>query len=301
MLEGKPRINVKDIAPILESDRNSTSKRLGEAFTFGYVEKPQIRKRSYQNLKEYMYFMRLENPLDAFEIYSTNGTVTYQAVMGGSVNFWMITDEKADPPGDVVAEGPRSDYYVAFAPDVTWETAFTRIYEKINDFDPASYTPQGIIENHWNESTVWDREDEMLYISFQFDLRKKLTPVMKENLISGEKLYKWFDQLDQNCTVFTRFFPEKITAYDPYLFMIETAYDDFIIDLFSQFPTSTMFFRVGDSLFCYCYVKRAYIKRVVSPVTTIKDLRMLFMLKMLSKKGYISDWQHSSIEYCWYR
>lgn len=301
LLEDKPRINVKNIASVLESDRHSASKRLKEAFAFGYVEKPQIRKRSYQNMKEYMYFVRLDNPLEAFEIYGSNGKVVYQAVMGGYANFWIIAKEELAVDGHVVVKGLRSDYYVAYAPDVTWDTAFTRIYAKIDDFDPAAYTPRGVITNHWHEPAAWDEEDEKLCSAFQYDLRKKLAPVMKENLVSGEKLYKWFDHLNQTCTVFTRFFPERIAAYDPYLFMIDTPYDDFVIDLFSQFPTSTMFFKVGSNLFCYCNVKKTYVKQVAPPVTDIKDLKILFMLKMLSKKRFISDWWHASIEYYGYR
>lgn len=47
---------------------------------------------------------------------------------------------------------------------------------------------------------------------------------------------------------FTRYFPEGAKAYDPYLFVFETDYEDFIVDLFSELPTSTFFFKVSDKL-----------------------------------------------------
>lgn len=290
------RINVKNVASLLDSDRHSTSNRLAEAFDLGYVSKPQTRKRSYQNLKEYLYFVRDDNPLDAFELYTRCEDVMYQAVLGGPVTIMIQTREEMNVRGDVFLAGVRSDYFVSLAPDLTWDEAFKKIHRKIEKFDPEMYKFQGKIENHWNESVEWDREDEKLFSAFQYDLRKKLTPIMKENLISGEKIYKWFNRLDETCTVFTQFFPEGVTAYEPCLCMMDTDYEDFIVDLFSQFPTSVMFFKVRNTLFCHLWVKKSHL-RVQTPLKSVEELEIPFIFRTLQKKKYVSKWWYSSIQY----
>lgn len=297
LLGGKPRINVKEVASILDSDRHSASNRLKEAFTLGYVLRPQVRKRSYQNMEEYMYFMQCDNPLDTFEKYGNDESVMYRAVMGGPVNFWMITTEERNIDDDVVVKGLRSDYYVAVAPEITWDDSITRIHAKINEFDPETYSPQKKIQTHWNEFIEWDEEDEKIFDAFQYDLRRKLTPIMKENLISGEKIYKWLDRLNETCTMYTQFFPEGISNYDPYVLMVDTPYEDFIIDLFSQFPTSTMFFRVHNHLFCYISVRKTCVKKVTGPLRSIEDLEVPYILRVLEQKRYIENWWYSSVEY----
>jgi len=301
LVDSKPRINVKDVASILDSDRHSTSNRLKEAFTLGYVLKPQVRKRSYQNMKEYMYFLQCENPLDTFEKYRNDETVVYQAVMGGPTNLWMITTKERDVDGSIMVKGLRSDYYVACAPEVTWEDSIAKIHTKISQFDPELYYPQKRIQTHWNEFIQWDEEDEKLFDAFQYNLRRKLTPIMKENLISGEKIYKWFDRLNETCTMYTQFFPEGIGNYDPYVLVVDTHYEDFVIDLFSQFPTSTLFFRVQDHLFCYLSVRKACLKKIAGPIKSIEDLKIPFILRILNQKGYISTWWYSSLEYYCHR
>lgn len=296
LLENQPRTNVKFIASILDSDRHSASKRLKEFFSHGYALKPQIRKRSYKNMEEYMYFLQCENPQDAFEKYSNCEEVRYLAVLGGSPNFWMISREPLDV-GAAVTEGPRSDYIVPLAPEVTWDDAFRKIRTRIEEFNPETYQPRNVVQTHWNEFTEWNDEDEKLYNAFQYDLRRKLSPVMKENLISGEKIYKWFDRLGETCTVFTHFFPDGIDSYDPYLLTIDTEYEDFILDLLSRFPTTSMFFKIGERLFCSCSIKRTYLKRVAGPVNGIEDLEIPLIFKILKNRGYVTTWSSLSIEY----
>jgi len=60
-LDEDPRIQMKDLSTILGVNRNSASKLVEKAFEQEYVMIPQIRKRSYANLKEYVYLANYEN------------------------------------------------------------------------------------------------------------------------------------------------------------------------------------------------------------------------------------------------
>lgn len=296
LLRGKPRTSTKNVASFLESDRRSASNRLKEAFSLGYVLKPRVEKRSYQNLKEHVYFLQHRNPLEAFEAYKDLEGVRFCAVLGGPATFWMITTEDLEAQNTMV-KGLRSDYHVAFAPEIGWDDALRVIHKKIEAFKPEYYLPRRMIQTHWNKLTEWDEEDEKLFCAFQHDLTKKLNPIMKENLISGQKIYEWFKRLNETCTVYTQFFPEGISAYEPYVFAMETDYEDFVIDVFSQFPTSPLFFRTGQTLFCSSHVKSGYMKKTAGPMERVEELGIPFILKTLQKKGYISRWWYSSVEF----
>lgn len=55
---GNPRIYAKDVASILHVDPRAASRRMTEAYDLGYVSKLQVRMRSYENTKEYVYFVK---------------------------------------------------------------------------------------------------------------------------------------------------------------------------------------------------------------------------------------------------
>ncbi len=294
-----PRINIKDIASVLGVNRNAASKILREAFDQGFVLKPQIRKRSYANLKEYIYFVNCSYPFDSYRQYSTNNDVVYHAVMDGFANFWLVSYKKIDIDGAIVIHGPRSDYLVAYAPDHSWETAMQIMRDKVRKFNPEHYEPQSLIKTRFDETIEWDSEDEILYGEFKYDVRKPLTPVMKKHLISGQKIYAWLKRLPQCCTIFPRFFPLSIAGYDPYLFMFETAYEDFIIDLFSELPTSSLFFKIGNTLFLYGNVDRSSLRKVGIDMSDVSQLHIPLLVDHLLKKGILQNESHAIIAYHW--
>lgn len=292
------RIKVKEISSALRINRNAASRRLREAFELYYVLTPQIRKHSYANLKEYMYFINCKYPFDLYEQYRKDPDVIYHAVMGGFANLWVISKKKIDIKGDILFEGYRSDYYIAYAPHQSWRKAVQIMRKKVEQFNPDEYTPKNTIKTHWDESILWSTEDEILYREFKYNMRKNLSPVMKKHLISGQKIYEFLDKTAECCTIFTRYFPETISAYDPYLFIFETDYKDFIIDLFSELPTASFFFKVSDHLFVYTDVDRQLLRNV-GLNTEISRLHIPLLVRDLFKKDIITNEAHAIIEYHW--
>jgi predicted transcriptional regulator len=294
-----PRINIKEIATILGLNRNAASKIVREAFDQGYVLKPQIRKRSYENLKEHIYFVNCSYPFDSYKQYSTDTDVVYHAVMDGFSNLWIVSRKEIEVEGSVVIEGPHSDYLVAYAPNHSWETAMRIMRDKVKKFDPDEYEPKRLIKTRFTETISWDDEDEILFGEFKYDLRKPLTPVMKNHLISGQKIYSWLRRLSECCTVFPRYFPFSITGYDPYLFKFETAYEDFIIELFSELPTSSLFFKVGNTLFLYGNVDRSSLRKVGLDMSDVSQLHIPLLVDYLLGEGILTNEAHAIIAYHW--
>lgn len=299
LLNKNSRIKVKDAARVLGLNRSAASNRMNEAFNLGYVTKPQVRLRSYKNTMEYTYFIRSKHPFRLFKNYVKDMNVVYHAKMGGFAHLWITSKEKMDITGDIVAEGYRSDYYVAHAPNHTWKDAIKVMQKKVETFNPDHYKPKGYIQTHWHEPIEWGAESEALFSYFKYDLRKDITPVMRKNLISARRVYEWLEQLPHSCTVFTRYFPNGIDSYDPYLFMLETDYEDFIIDLFSELPTSSFFFKVSDKLFSLTRVERKSLRSTALDMSEINQLYIPHMIDALEERGILKSEDHATVECHW--
>jgi hypothetical protein len=119
---------------------------------------------------------------------------------------------------------------------------------------------------------------------------------MKKYKVSRDELHNWFNKLPECCTVFTAYYPNTLSAYEDYLFMFETDYDDFVIDLFSQFPTTAFFFKVSDKLFVYSHIAKPYIRNT----DFIKNLNGLYiphLMVELLEKGIVKSKARVELEY----
>jgi hypothetical protein len=249
-----PRITQKDIAVMMDLDSRTIANRINEASEFEYIIGAQARKRSYQNLREYMYLVKCENPEMLYLKYREDQNIIYQVKTVGISNLWIIAKEKIDIDGDILVEGQRSDYYISHPPDHSWETAIEIMKKKSEIFKPQYATPRNYIQTHFDKTIKWAPEDELLYRYFKYNLRKPFKPPIKEHGIWERNIYNFLERLPETCTVFTDYYPDSLSAYDPYLFMFETDYEDFIIELFSELPTTSSFFKVSDKLFAHIHI-----------------------------------------------
>ncbi|MBU7019212.1 MAG: hypothetical protein HXS44_17005 [Theionarchaea archaeon] len=295
-----PRISINDVASILHVDRNTASNRMEEALDLEFIGGPHIRKRSFSNLREYVYFGKFDDPEESYLHYREDENVVFLAMMDGFADLWITSTRELKIEGDTIIGGTRSDYYGAFAPDHTWETAKRLMKKKVDKFDPADYEPMNLIDTHWNEVAEWDAEFEILYRELKYNLRKKQTPIRKKYLISGSKIQKWFERLPEYCTIITSYFPEGYRNYDPYFLIVETDYEDFVIDLFSELPTSSFFFKISDKLFIYIFANKYFLLgNANDPASELSKLFLRILVKNLLKKGIIRSESHARLEcYC---
>jgi hypothetical protein len=270
-------------------------KRFEEAYNHQYIVGPQIRKRSYENLKEYVYFVNCEVPERLFIEYRENQNVIYHAKAAGFCDLFVIAKEKMDINGDIVIEGYRSDFYVSYAPDSTWDNALRTMREKVEGFVPSEYVEKNLIKNHLEQSIRWNRDCEILYKYFKYDLRKPIEHVAEDQGVYRWDIYRWFDRLSETCTIFTDYFPDGMLVYDQYLFMFETDYEDFIIELFSELPASTTFFKVSKKLFTYIHIPKGYARNTDFHKAS-KILYLPLLILNLLDRGIIKDKEHTIVE-----
>ena len=290
-----PRITKTTISETLGVTRGTVERRMREAFEKDYISRPDIRKKSFKNLKEYMYFIRCKEPEILYLKYREDMNVVFHSQMAGFCDLWVISKKKMKIKGEILLEGYRSDYYTSYAPDHSWEAGLQNMRKMVDDFDPDNYTPQGIIQTHFNETIEWDEEDDILFGYFKYNLRRKFSPIFEKHQIHSNRIYRFLERLPDCCTIVTSYYPESLSAYDPYLFMFETDYEDFIIDLFSELPTSVSFFKVSDKLFVLAYISKPFVRSKDLQVSNRYYLPLL--IAELSKKKILKSKAHAIGEY----
>ena len=300
LFDETPRIQIKDIREVLGGSRGTVRKRIKEAFDLGCIVGPHIRKRSFKNFVERVYIIKCEDPFELHEKYKKDKDVVYHAIMKGFADFLAISKKKLTIDGDILVEGFRSDYRFSYAPNCSWEYSIQDMQNKVKNFRPEEYIPQGLIETHWNESIKWDKKDELLFDELKYNVRMPLESLVKDKLhIGSGRAYEWLERLPECCTIFTCYFPETIAAYDPYLFMFDTDYEDFIVDLFSRLPTTTSFFKVSDKLFVDVHIDRGFMRNANSLKPNINALAIPLMVRDLVKRGILKTQADAIVRYYW--
>ena len=294
IMSATPRVTLKNLAVMLDLDWRTIANRIKEAQELQYIIGPQIRKRSYLNMREYMCFINCENPELLYLKYREDQNIIYQVKTIGFCNLWITAKEKISIDGDILVEGWRSDYFVSLPPDHSWETAMEIIRKKIKIFKPQHAIPQYYIKTHFDKEIEWTPQDELLFRYFKYGLRKPITSAVRELGIWEHKIYNFLERLPEPCTVFTDFYPESLSAYDPYLFMFETDYEDFIIDLFSELPATSSFFKVSNKLFVnICVPDRLF--RIVD--SNPSELSIPLLALDLKEQGIIRNKDYVVPEY----
>jgi predicted transcriptional regulator len=298
LLNEKPRIQYTEIAEELDVEIRTASSRLREAIEDGYIAGPQIRKKSFSNFKTYVYLVNSSNSLQSFREYIKDSHVLYHEIMEGFCNVRVVSDMKLDIDGTILG-GVSSDYYVSYPPDQPWKASIDNMWNMVRKFNPRDYTPKGYITTHWDETAEWSEQDEILFLEFKYDLRKPLQPLWEKNGIYMGKIKDFLESLPKYCAISTSYFPLTMNAYNSFLYTFETDYEDFIIDLFSQLPTTCWFQRVSNTLICHVWTLREPVKKVTAHLENIPGIQIPLLVETLVNKGIVKKENRARKEYYW--
>ena len=295
-----PRIKISFLWKKLKLKHKTTARnRLKEALSLGYIMGPEIRKKSYGNLIEHMCYFNCEDPEELFEKLKGIKNIFYHNIMDGFANFRIISDKEISVDGDILVKGPRSNYYISFAPDHSWEEAIRIMLKMMKRFDPDLYTPKNILQTLWNETVTWTKIDEILFREMKYNFRKFYTPIMQKYNIHKYNIDQWLKKVPECCTIATGYFPKTIKEYDPYIFMFETDYEDFVIDLFSQLPTTSWFYMVADKLFTQIWVERGSMRNIDHLTRGIGTVHMRLLVKDLLKRKIVKSKKRAAVACYW--
>lgn len=251
---------------------------------------PVLRRRSFLNFRERIYFVRVDDPHSLYEQLKKSKDILYYSVQTGFADFQIITEHPLSLKLDIVLSGERSNYFVSVPPCCTFEESILRIENRLEKVSKSTRIPSPLIYQK-KSYAPWDELDEAIYRAICNDLRKPFAHIMKSTGSYSNKLMDWMRRRDKFGNTITMFFPEGESSYQLSLFCINMSrrYDWILIDLFSQLPTSSVFYRI----------KRKVIMCIYLPFFPSPDARIIVrsVLSKLQKKELVKSYTNSIVEY----
>ena len=281
-----PRISLSEIGRQMGIDRRTATAWWKLAVENRIIIPPILRKKSFLNFREYVYFLKVKDPHKLFKKLMDNKDITYYTVQTGFSNFAITAKKEIDPPGEIIFSGQRSDWLVSVPPACTYEQAAQRISQKLDNIIDDDPQPSPLMY-HDTVYEPWDEKDEVIYEELHDNMRKPFLPIMKTHTIYSDKIMNWIKERDTFGQTFTFYYPEGEGAYLPVMYAMKTEYDSLIIDLFSQLPVTSVFYRLRDLFFMTLYIP--------FPLFARSLVRMV--LSRLQESGLIEDYDNAIIEY----
>jgi hypothetical protein len=98
---------------------------------------PIFRRKSFQNFREYFYFLNLKHPHQLFEKLHDTKDIIYFSVQTGFINFQIISKVPLPQFEDcAILNGFCSDYYVTVPSECSFNHSISRIEEKMKILIP---------------------------------------------------------------------------------------------------------------------------------------------------------------------
>jgi hypothetical protein len=294
----KPRFRPHHVSKEMRLRPSSVASRLKEAIEKEYIAGPQIRKKSFSNLKSYVNFVDSDDPVELYQRCREDKNVIHNAILDGFCNFRVVSEKPMNIKGSVLG-GVLPDYVLSRPPDHPWGTAINIMHDLVREFNPEDYIPKYYITNHWNETVEWSEEHEILYREFKYDLRKLLDPLVRKYGISISRIRNFLEQLPTYCIIFTCYYRESLPTYDEYVHVLETDYEDFIIDVFSQLPATCWFYKVEDKLIAHLQIKTRPLRKKGGQIKGVTRLHIPLLVKDMMKKGIVKSEAHGTFKCFW--
>ena len=243
-----PRIPKTQMARALKINPDTLRIWYDEAVQKRIIILPIFRRKSFENFREYFYFLNHPHPHQLFEELHEAKDITYFSVQTGFINFQIISKTPLPQFEDcAVFKGTRSDYYVTIPSECSFKQSISRIKEKMENLDSYEWKPSPLVFRE-KKYEPWDEADEKIYWKLADDARKPFREIIREIDTYSDKVLDWFENKDRFGQIITMYFPEGEGSYQPSLFSIKTENDALLIDLFSRFPISNVFYRINDRL-----------------------------------------------------
>ena len=280
-----PRISLSEIARRMGIDKRTVSAWWKIALENRIILPPVLRRKSFLNFRENVYFLKVKDPAHLFEKLKGNKEILYYMVQTGFSNFGITSKNPIDPPDDVVLSGERSDYYLSIPPTYAFEKCVKVIQKKLHLLEEIDNEPSPLV--YHDTEYPWDEKDEALYEELCNDMRKSLSSVMRNTHVYSDKIMDWMRRREEFGQTLVFYFPEGESTYLPYIYVLETDYDSVVIELFSQLPVTVAFYRLGGRLVMTLYVPfRLAVRSLVRNV-----------LSDLQEKALVDGYDNSIIEY----
>lgn len=280
-----PVITIYDIAENTGLSRNTVSKYLHHMYTNRIIVGPYLSMDPAPNYKEYIYLMNFQDPFTAYNELEGFPHVLYHAMTFGDWNTIVITDKLLDLSQLVGVQtmvyqdvnGHLSTPKVNYT---TWDEGFAAAYELIHHFNPDMEYK----ERKLAPALPWGKNEWKLYHAFKFDMRQKITPVLRKINVRYEHYTKWMKTLETFAAIHTTFYPAGYDTYNCHCLLISTNHEDTVKSVFSLFPTTPVITEVGSQLLVFL--------TLISSQTT---RNLICLLYTMQARELITHFNHSVI------
>jgi hypothetical protein len=289
LISETPRMRKKSISYRFKVNEKTGVNWWNEAIRRGIIRPPIFRRKSFLNFREYFYFLQVDDPHELYTKSKENKDLMFFSVQTGFSNFQIVSPAEINLKDNIVVSGERSDFYVTVPRNCSFETSISVIQDKLKNIDTVKRVPSPLI--YRNEVFKWDELDEKIYLELFNSFRKSYRTILKNTGVYSKRILHWLRNCNQFGQTIVMYFPQGIGAYQPTIFFVKTDNDSLLIDLFSCFPVSTVFFRIGEYL-----VFKVYLPFVLNGETPYRSIPYI-MLNFLKKKKLVKNYTNSIDQY----
>jgi hypothetical protein len=246
-----PRVPTKHLAKKVRVTRNTAAKYLDEFIEDRILFPPQLRLKMTKQITEYVYLLKIKDPISFSEFIKNHNSVFYTCMLGGPFNilfmsYTPLTVSHLDGYEDTILAGIRSDYKVPTVQKRDFSTGWKIMMEKINNPPEKSMIPNTLPKGGGWTPELWE-----LYNHLKYDVRIGFTPLVKKFKFHATTFYKRYRDLLTLTDVFVPFYPLGEKRYTSFYLLFETDYQQFIIDSFGELPVYSTHMRIKDLLLSY--------------------------------------------------
>jgi hypothetical protein len=221
---------------------------------------PGIRLKMFRDLREYVYFLRVEKPMRVSRELENHPNVIYHCVASGAFNLVVLADCPLDFEShpsfrECILGGPRGDYHLAHVSRATYEETFKEMKRRL---EGKGLEPSCMPSEFQPREIMWTDLEWRLFHDLKYNMRRTFTEIVKKHKISKWLFYRAYENIKRNCIIVVPFFPRKRPSYSDFYIVLKTDYERFLSDLFLQIPCTGMTFKVEDHLVAWVNIVRSF-------------------------------------------
>ena len=276
-----PRVRYAKMGREAGISRKTAKDHLISLMEDGVLYPPQMRIKNSEQIKEYIYLLKVDNPHSFISFIEKEEWIFYYCILVGHFNLLFMSYKPIDLSHlkgyeKTIVSGVRSDYFAPEISEKNYETAFQNISCKCEGKIESSLLDAGLYDVKWTEK-LWE-----LFLDLKYNLRVDFTPLMKKHKLKYTTFYERVKQLLKNTHVYVPLYPLGESNYSLFYFLFKTKYQKLIVDSFGELPVFSTHLGIKDFL----------LSRVPTPYGLEKE-HFHYIISLWEKKGIIDSYKLS--------
>lgn len=254
------RVSLTSMARNLGLARNTVTSHYNYMVENEILFTPTMRLKMFDDLREYMYYLRFDKPMRVYHELERHPQVVYHCLTSGAFDLVAVTKSPVDfesRPGfkECLLQGARGNYCVPHVSRDTYEDAFRKIE---NNLKEKEHAPSLISTELPPREIMWTDLEWKLFHDLKYDMRRTFTEIVKKHGISKWLFYRAYERIKKNCIEIVSFYPQKRPNYFAFYIILKTDYENLLMDLFMQFPCVSMVTKVDNHLVAWINIIRTF-------------------------------------------